>query len=72
MSDKSYPPSRHGISPEVWRTFCAISDPKNEHAFTKEAAHKAFQHVQGDGDPDVQTEKLTEGREEIYDANRTF
>ncbi|BDT72778.1 hypothetical protein os4_23230 [Comamonadaceae bacterium OS-4] len=66
MTDpKDYPPPRHGIDPEVWSTFCAISDPANRHLFTKEAAYKAFQHVRVDGGSRVMQE-LTDTARELH------
>lgn len=37
-----------GVSPETLRILEAISDPKNAHLFTVEAALKAFAHVKID------------------------
>jgi hypothetical protein len=62
---KNYPPPKHGIGPEVWSTFCAISDPDNAHLFTKEAAYKAFRHVRVDGGTRVMRE-LTETARELH------
>ncbi len=66
MTDrKGYPPPRHGIDPDVWRTFCAISDPANRNLFTKEAAYKAFQHVRVAGGSRV-IKELTETARELH------
>jgi hypothetical protein len=66
MTDrKDYPPPRPGIDPEVWYTFCAISDPSNRHVFTKEAAYEAFKHVRVDGGSRVMQE-LTETARELH------
>lgn len=39
-----------GVSPETISMLYAISDPKNAHLFTAEAARKAFAHVKIDED----------------------
>lgn len=61
--NKNYPPPRHGISPEVWYTFCAISDPSNRHLFTKEAAYEAFKHLRVEGGTDAANELIDTARE---------
>ena len=40
-----------GLSVGVVKTFAAISDPRNAHFFTREAAHKAFTHVSAEAGP---------------------
>lgn len=47
-----------GVSLDVVETLAAISDPKNAHLFTKEAASKAFSHV-AQYDPDLQSRHIT-------------
>lgn len=49
---------RTGVSLEVVETFSAISDPKNAHLFTREAAHRAFAHLKPDA-LDVQSRHIT-------------
>lgn len=66
MTDpKDYPPPKHGIDPEVWNTFCAISDPANRHLFTKEAVYESFKHVRVDCGSRVMRE-LTETARELH------
>jgi hypothetical protein len=47
-----------GVSLSVVETFSAISDPKNAHLFTREAAHRAFAHLKPDA-LDVQSRHIT-------------
>ena len=43
--ERGVEPEEVGITEEMMRTLSGISDPKNEHLFTAEAAQKAFAGV---------------------------